>query len=247
MMSMPILEVEPVVLPVLVPAHRELWNLLCELADRHPDDWVLVGGQMVLLHALQARRVPPRVSRDLDAIIDARVRPPVVAKFLATLSDLGFTSAGVSPDDVAHRFARGDVHVDVLVPEGLGRRAPVRTVGTATTVEIAGGTQALSRGERLSIRHGDRQALVPRPSLLGAIVIKAAAVNNDHHPQRHLTDLAFLCSLVSDPLTLRSEMVAKDVARLRAVDALRNPRHEAWAVLDDPDEAYAAFQLLLRS
>ena len=69
----------------------------------------LIGGQMVLLHALQARRTPRRVSQDLDAVIDARVRPPALTAFLATLAGFGFSSAGVSPDEVAHRFQRGTV------------------------------------------------------------------------------------------------------------------------------------------
>ncbi len=246
MSPMPTVEREPVVLPVLAPAHRELWSVLCDLADRHDSDWVLVGGQMVLLHALQAGRTPHRISQDLDAIIDARVRPPALAPFLVTLQELGFTSVGTSPDDIAHRYGRGDVHIDVLAPEGIGRRAPIRTVGTAVTVEIAGGTQALARGERLPVLHDGRGALVPRPSLLGAIVIKAAAVNNDRQPQRHLTDLAFLVSMVDDPVALRGELTAKDLARLHAVVPLQDPSHEAWRLLEDPDEAFAAFRLLIR-
>jgi hypothetical protein len=97
MTVMPILAVEPVVLPVLAPVHRELWSVLGDLADGHPGDWVLVGGQMVLLHALEARRSPPRVSQDLDTIIDARVRPLAVASFLATLTRLDSRAVGASP------------------------------------------------------------------------------------------------------------------------------------------------------
>lgn len=246
MNPMPTVECEPVVLPALSPTHRELWDVLCDLADRHERDWVLVGGQMVLLHALQAGSTPHRVSQDLDAIIDARVRPPALAPFLVTLRELGFASVGTSPDDIAHRYGRGDVHIDVLAPEGIGRRARLRTVGTAVTIEIAGGTQALARGERLPVLHAGRRALVPRPNLLGAIVIKAAAANNDRQPQRHLTDLAFLVSMVDDPLALRGELVAKDLARLRAVGPLQSSSHEAWRLLDDPEETFAAFRLLTR-
>jgi hypothetical protein len=82
---------------------------------------------MVMLHALQAGREPGRVSQDLDAVIDTRIRPPGLPglpAFLATLANLGFKSAGVSPDEVAHRFERGSVHIDVLGPDGLGGRTP---------------------------------------------------------------------------------------------------------------------------
>ena len=103
----------------------------------------------------------------------------------------------------------------------------------------------LARGERLSVLYDGRWAFVPRPNLLGAIVIKAAAVNNDRQPQRHLTDLAFLVSMAGDPVALRGELTAKDLARLRAVVPLQNPSHEAWRLLEDPDEGFAAFRLLI--
>jgi hypothetical protein len=129
----PIVPIEPLDLPQLGSHHDDLWTTLCDLGDAHHQDWALIGGQMVMLHALQAGREPGRVSQDLDTVIDARVRPPTMPAFLATLAELGFTSAGVSPDDVAHRFVRGSVHVDVLGPDGLGQRSDLRTVGTATT------------------------------------------------------------------------------------------------------------------
>ncbi len=129
----PIVRIEPLMLPQLGPHHDDLWTTLCDLGDAHHEDWVIIGGQMVMLHALQAGREPGRVSQDLDAVIDARVRPPALPAFLATLANLGFKSAGVSPDEVAHRFERGSVHVDVLGPDGLGGHSDLRTTGTATT------------------------------------------------------------------------------------------------------------------
>lgn len=124
----PILDIEPLPLPILGALHDELWSTFCDLADRHPIDWTVIGGQMVMLHGLQANRSPGRVSQDLDLVIDARVRPPAIPAFLRTLDELGFTSTGVSPDDVAHRFGRDQVRIDVLSPDGVGsltRRRPV--------------------------------------------------------------------------------------------------------------------------
>lgn len=237
--------IEPLMLPQLGPHHDDLWTTLCDLGDAHECDWVIIGGQMVMLHALQAGREPIRVSQDLDTVIDARVRPPALPAFLATLANLGFKSAGVSPDEVAHRFERGSVHVDVLGPDGLGCRSDLRTTGTATTVQVRGGTQALQRAERVPVRHGVRVVHVPRPNLLGAIVIKAAAVHNDPHPQRHIRDVAFLCSIVADPRAMRSHMTAKDLQRLRAVAVLEDPTNEAWRLLDDPELGYIAFRILV--
>ena len=240
----PILDIEPLQLPVLGTLHDDLWTVLCNLADRHETDWTVIGGQMVMLHGLQANRSPGRVSDDLDLVIDARVRPPAIPAFIATLSELGFVSVGVSPDNVAHRFGRGDVLVDVVSPDGVGERADLRTIGSATTIEVRGGTQALQRTERVPVLHRQRRALVPRPSLLGAIVIKAAAVRSDDHPQRHLRDLAFMCSIVGDPFDARANLTVSDRRRLRAVSELDDQTHEAWRLLDDPETAYAAFKLL---
>ena len=150
----------------------------------------------------------------------------------------------MSPDEVAHRFERGSVHVEVLGPDGLGDRSDLRTTGRATTIETRGGTQALQRAERVPVRHGDRVVYVPRPNLLGPIVIKAAAVHNDPHPQRHVRDVALLCSIVADPRTMHAQMTAKDLQRLRAVTVLDDPTNEAWRLLDDPQLGYTAFRIL---
>lgn len=245
-MTNPVLAIDPLPLPRYDNHHDQLWTTLCDLADAHPSDWTLIGGQMVLLHSLQARRDPGRVSQDLDAVIDARVRPPALPQFIKTLHQLGFEATDVSPDEIAHRFQRNDIHIDVLGPDGLGPRTDLRTRGRATTIEVSGGTQALHRTERVPVSHGARTALVPRPNLLGAITIKAAAASNDPYPQRHLRDLAFLCSLIETPDLVRAEMSPKDSERLRSVTALNDRTHEAWQLLDDATVGFLAFRLLTR-
>lgn len=52
-----------------------LWELILDLAEQLPEhDWVLVGGQMVMLHALASGRAPIRTSRDVDVLAEARQR-----------------------------------------------------------------------------------------------------------------------------------------------------------------------------
>ena len=51
----PIVPIVPLDLPRLGPHHDDLWTTLCDLGDAHHADWVIIGGQMVMLHALQAR------------------------------------------------------------------------------------------------------------------------------------------------------------------------------------------------
>jgi hypothetical protein len=170
-------------LPLLDALETELWDALLDIADRIPDGWTLIGGQMVLLHGLERDRLPPRVSEDLDLVVDVRVRPPVLSELVAALCDLGFTDAGVSADGVAHRFVRGEVGVDVLAPDGVGERVDLKTIGGGVTVEVGGGTFALQRSEAMAVRSGERTGHVPRPDLVGAILIKAVAVTRDGSPQ----------------------------------------------------------------
>jgi hypothetical protein len=58
---------------------------------------------------------------------------------------------------------------------------------------------------------------VPRPALLGAIIAKAFAVDVDDTPDAQRLDLAFLLSLVEEPLDLAARTTSKDRRRLRAL------------------------------
>ena len=223
-------------LPLLEALESALWDALLDIADKMPSGWTLIGGQMVLLHGLEKGRVPPRVSDDLDLVVDVRVRPHVLAPMVAALVDLGFETTGVSADGVAQRFVRGDVAVDLVVPDGVGERVDLRTIGAGVTVEVGGGTFALERSGPLEVRTGNRTGEVPRPDLAGAVLIKAVAVKRDRKrgPERHLRDLAFLLSLVEDPLALRSALGSRKRRQIGAVSQLADPEHEAWRLIDDP-------------
>jgi hypothetical protein len=60
-----------VVLPPLASQLDVLWELILDLAEHLPQhDWVLVGGQMVMLHGLAAGRTPTRASKDVDVLAD---------------------------------------------------------------------------------------------------------------------------------------------------------------------------------
>ena len=236
-------------LPPLGALETELWDALLDIANRVPGGWTLIGGQMVLLHGLERNRIPPRVSEDLDLVVDVRVRPPVLGTLVAGLEDLGFADAGVSADGVAHRFLRGGVEVDVLAPDHVGERTDLKTIGGGVTVEVGGGTFALQRSEAVSVRSGARTGRVPRPDVVGAILIKAVAVKRDRKrgPERHLRDLAFLLSLVDDPILVRDELGRRNCRRVKLVAQLEDPEHEAWRLIDDPQaraDGQATFALI---
>lgn len=235
-------------LPLLTGGEDPLWNSLLDVADRMPEAWTLIGGQMVLLHGLERDRIPPRVSEDLDLVVNARVRPPALPKMMDTLAALGFSSTGASPDGVAHRFQRGEVLIDVLAPDGLGEQANLVTIGGGVTISVAGGTYALQETSLVAVSHQGRTGFVPRPSLAGALVVKAGAARTDRGPSgidRHLRDLAFLSSLVDDAIELRGYLGPKNRRRLRGVTALADQNNEAWILLGDGrEEAYATWRVI---
>ncbi|MBW9214726.1 hypothetical protein KV102_07695 [Mumia sp. zg.B53] len=223
-----------ITLPPMPAPIDQLWHVLLDLHDLAPRSWSLVGGQMVLLHALEHDQMPPQVSQDGDVVADIRSDRTALTQVVGALESVGFTLGTPSSDGLAHRYVRSaeprPVVVDVLAPEGLGARADLTTTPPGRTVEMPAGTQALARTELVTVVHEGREGQVPRPTLLAAIVGKAAAVTLAH-PQRHYRDLALLCSLVDDPFALADEMTKKDRQRLMKANALLDDGHVAWALV----------------
>lgn len=211
-----------------------LWHVLLDLAEALPGAWTLIGGQMVLLHAIEHGVTPSQVSEDGDVVADVRTVHQVLPRLSAALTAAAF-EPDISADGLAHRFVRPaepkPIKVDVLAPEGLRPDAPLFTVPPGRTITTPGGTQALHRTEQVMIDHEGRIGPVPRPTLLGAVVMKAAACGLGGDISRHLRDLALLLSIVGDPFAMTEEMTAKDRRRLQRVEALQDGTHAAWALL----------------
>ena len=231
-------------LPPLPAPVNELWHALLDLGERLSAPWTVVGGQMVLLHAVEHGHPPPQISQDGDVLADVRADPASIAAVVTELEGMGLELDGISADGIAHRYAReGDprpVVIDVLAPEGVGERANLLTSAPGRTVEIPGGTQALARTETVVITHEGRQGRLPRPTLLAAVVGKAAATGLPG-PERHYRDLALLLCLVEDPFTLAHELTPKDRRRLRLAESLHDEAHPAWALV--PPEIRASGQI----
>lgn len=201
---------------------------------------------MALLHAMERGAPLPRVSTDLDVLVNPRVLSGGVGAFVKSIELRGFTLVGVSPEGIAHRYRREDVSIDVLAPEGLGRRTNTSTTGTGRTVQVPGGSQALSRTELLPVEFGDRRGFVPRPNLLGAIICKASAVGVDDVPANQRTDLGLLLSLVDDPVAMSGQLSKSDRRRLRQRAEMADPHETAWSRLDAraAERGRAAYRLL---
>lgn len=228
----------------LDPQSLAIWRMLMELSARQPDGWTLVGAQMVALLGFERGRLRPRSSFDADVVVDTRTVRGGIRQLGLALRELGFELAGIGPGGVGHRFKRGDDVIDLLAPDGVGARADLTTVPPAHTVQVPGGSQALARTEFVEVSLEGVAAKIPRPNLLGAILLKARAVEVDDSPDHQRQDLAFLLSLVEDPRTLARDLKASERRWLRRRRDLLDQGNRAWRLIDNPEEGYLALRIL---
>jgi hypothetical protein len=164
---------------------RKPWLALGNLVDRIPGEWTLIGGLMVQLHALEHGISDVRLTRDIDIL--GQARPQGALKVIdRALRAEGFEPTGPDLDGFAHRYERGELIVDVLAPDGLN--PPPELGGGMKAVGVPEGSQALSRSEVVTIRVDGRDFELRRPTLLGAILIKARSIVRHADPQAQRED-----------------------------------------------------------
>ena len=233
------------VLDRLTPAAEDGWHVLFDLAETDSENWLLVGGQMVYLLAVENGVPPVRATDDVDVALDVRAKPGATEWLAGWLVDRGFELEPVSTDGIGHRFSRpadpgpGSVVVDVLAPDGVGARAKLFTRPPARTVQAPGTTQAFARSSLVTVSvfgdtgRGLRTGRVRRPSVLGALMTKAAAttIAVRQSPERDFEDAALLLSLIDDPLEAREVCDKSDIKKLRRLQVLDDSRHPAWRLL----------------
>lgn len=194
----------------------ESWLALLELGRRFTTGWTLVGGQLVHLHCRERGANPARPTDDGDAVLDVRAYPAIHYEFTRALVDMGFTPESASAFGIQHRWVREAAIIDVLIPRHLGERAASRPgAGGVRTIATPGAQGALERSESVMVRVAGESGVIPRPTLVGAIAAKAAALEivNDPGWKRHIHDLTVLATLVrrSDDF---DSYTARDVARV---------------------------------
>ncbi len=129
---------------------RTLWNHLGQLADALPEGWVLVGGLMVQLHALEHDVSSVRVTTDIDLL--GQTRPSSKLQDLdQSLRQENFRLSGLDLDGYGYRYERDGVIVDLLAPDGM-RKPPILSHGVKA-IGIPGGSQALTRAEPVAGDH----------------------------------------------------------------------------------------------
>lgn len=205
-------------LPAMTDAQAASWHGLMDVYEVLPDHWTMVGGQLVHLHCAERGSYPQRPTVDIDAVVDVRAEPRILEDFTSALRDLGFTPH-TTGEGLQHRWTRGLAQVDVLIPEGVGAIASSRNgAGGAPTLPAPGASQALGRSEPVEIRAAGRCGTVRRPSLVGALVMKAASrieIVRDIGKARHCIDFTVMAGLVSARDFREAELTKKDRQRLR--------------------------------
>jgi hypothetical protein len=220
----------PIEIPELGDDRHEMWLDLLRLAQKRIE-WTLIGAHMVALFAWEAG-LPARPSNDADVLVNARVVSDATQKVSRFLVERGYDLSGVTQFNVGHHFVRDGSEIDVLAPEGLGSRANIATIPPARTVQVKGGSQALARTERVLIETRGETGEIPRPNLLGAILVKIRAIEIDDVPRAQQADVALLLSLVDDPDALASDLQRTEQNWLRRHAYFGDPNNPVWDQLE---------------
>ena len=211
-----------------------VWRAIADIAaGMRVDEWVLIGGQMVALHGFIGGESPPRATTDIDIVADVLVRPGALGRCVDVLTSMELEEKPSITGKSLHRFVGKRATVDLVVPDHLPRSASTRIHGYEA-VAISGGQRALDRAGLVQATVGGTRVDIAVPDLRGALVLKArAAVGDRRDNERHLTDIAFLCNLVPDPLSLSAALDANERSSLRRVDLTDDSRLAPWVFLDE--------------
>lgn len=237
----PALDRPAVVLPPLPPQQTEMWKTLLDLEATQSQPWVLVGGQMTMLHCLENDHPTTRATDDGDVVVGVWTRRDALIQTSRFLRARDFAEDKTT-DGLGYRYRRGQTVIDVMLPEGLERQhsSPKTTTGRPGFA-TEGGRQALARAERVPIQIDGTTGYVRRPTLLGAIVAKAHAyVVDSRDPDRHAQDLVTLASIaLRDPrATLQQAGPGDRKAVRRALRSLPGG-HRLYRGSDDPEAVHA--------
>lgn len=240
-----------IVIDVNDPSAMDLWRTVAKIADALADEetrWCLVGGLMVALFAIEAGQLQ-RPTTDIDILGDARQRPSATETVTRRLEQMGGVLNDASGLDTERgfRFKFDGQVVDVLAPDGL--RTPPTTSGRLQTIPIPGGSQALSRMETVEIVVDDRRARLFRPTLIGAVLLKARSLPVHDRPEDQRQDLVTLLSLMTDPRTASASLKSSERRWLRTIEPALALDDRRLAALFDPARlriARAAYRLLVR-
>lgn len=228
---------------------QALWRLAKEVAGTFDGlPWTVIGGVMVrIVEAEHGIMQSPYLTRDLDTILDLRADGASTQEAARRLMAAGFEPV---PKDrgITYRFQRGGDMVDVLAPDNLGDRSTPTTVPPNVTIHADGGRGALNHTRQVVIDAGEGVFTVPLPDLVGAIVVKAQALETATDADervKHRRDLARLLILADDPFALAETLTKGERRHLRVHRDLTRADHLVWVDFENGDRGRAALLALL--
>jgi hypothetical protein len=183
------------------------------------------------LNNRRSRRAAGRRSvgtKDGDVVVDIVADLRMLEQVTATLRSHGFDIAdavGGSGEWAGGDTARctlvfGSAQIDVLCPDGTPNEI-LDSVHGMRSIAIPGGTRALELSEVVDIFYDDETANAELrcPTLHGALIAKGAAATDDRTAgqPRHIQDVAFLLSLIEEPVDFAVAFTEADRATLTAV------------------------------
>ena len=83
---------------------------------------------------------------------------------------------------------------------------------------MPGGSQAINRSETVTVSIDGRSFELRRPTLLGALLIKARSLRVHSDPNSQREDLLMLLALIEDPRALAAELRSSERGWLRAAE-----------------------------
>lgn len=227
------------------------WPQAAELANTIPSEqWTLVGGLMVQLHAAKAGVPLNRPTIDVDIVLHIETGAAVFKQIKKQLEDLGYELVMPLTDDPIHRFTRGPEEskqiIDVMVADHLSPRYRPTLKGRPV-FRIPAGTSALRKTVNCTIEIDGASTRLSLPTVLGALILKGEAhLRDSRDKQRHLDDAAILASAIVNPIVERkAKMTRHDPSRLRILaTALKDPHHPSWLRVPEKRRrrAYTALQ-----
>lgn len=222
---------------------RKLWSAVGDLVERLPGQWVLIGGLMVQLHALEHGITEVRPTGDIDILGQARPQG-ALSSIDAALVNEGFEREAPDLDGYAHRYERDGLTVDVLAPEGI-KPSPDLGAGRKA-IGVPGGSQALARSETVTVTLDGRSFALRRPTLLGALLIKVRSLMVHSDPETQREDLLRLLALIEDPREMAGDLRKSEREWLRVAEQRMNLSGLSLLDSETMRRAQLAYRLLVR-
>ncbi|WP_405178510.1 hypothetical protein OG225_31290 [Nocardia sp. NBC_01377] len=198
------------------------------------EQWTLIGGLMVQLHAVRAGLPASRAMVDVDMVLHIETGNTTFGGVREQLEKLGYTLRLPIGDGPVHRFERADEQVDVMVADHLAPKWQPKVLGIAKAC--------------FDVEIGDTTIRLSVPDVLGALVLKGAAYKADpRDPSRHLDDAAVLACAVDNPMDERKRMQGSDHGRVLVLaKQLESVDHRSWSGIpvEHRSRGHRALQLI---